>query len=92
MFNWFKNLERSFNPLYLPLFTVIPIEIFLLFIEGPWNAVEMTTWIIGCLFLVFSGITEMASEEMKHRLFGHIYLSSAVLFGILNFLLRDFHF
>ncbi|MFG6117081.1 hypothetical protein ACGTN9_18175 [Halobacillus sp. MO56] len=83
-----RNWDEWFNPLYFPLITAIPIEIWLLSLiqRKAWSTVELTTFIIAALFLVFAGIVEMSAEETKHRTFGHLYLGSAVIFGALGYL------
>nr|WP_235062679.1 hypothetical protein [Thalassobacillus devorans] len=84
-----RKWEEWFNPLYFPLITAIPIEIWLLILieRNRWTTVELTTFIIAALFLIFSGIVEMSAEETKHRIFGHLYLGSAVIFGSLGYIL-----
>ncbi|MBM7553721.1 hypothetical protein [Thalassobacillus pellis] len=83
-----KDWDEFFNPLYIPLVIAVPIEIRLLYVvqDREWTAVELTSFIIAALFLIFSGIVEMGSEEAKQHFFGHFYLGSAVLFGILGFI------
>ncbi|MFG6118866.1 hypothetical protein [Thalassobacillus sp. B23F22_16] len=87
MRSW-RNWDEWLNPLYFPLVTAIPVETWLLISiqTKTWNAVELTTFIISALFLVFAGIVELSAEEIKHRFFGHLYLGSAVVFGGLGYL------
>lgn len=71
--------DKWFDPLYFPLWTVGPVEVWLLFHTPPLSAVEASSYIVGILFLIFSGAVETNSEEWKHQVFGYIYLISALL-------------
>ncbi|WP_231622377.1 hypothetical protein [Halobacillus karajensis] len=79
-----KKWEDYLDPLYLPLFTAFPIEWWLLLKKPPFSAIEITLYIIGILFFVFSGAVETNSEEGKSQLFGYIYLISALLFASIS--------
>ncbi|MCA1010181.1 hypothetical protein [Halobacillus halophilus] len=81
MFKMKKEWGDWINPLYLPLFTAIPIDLWLLIKKGSYASVELSMYIIAILFLIFSGAVETSQEEVKHRLFGYIYLVSALIFG-----------
>ncbi|RWZ58178.1 hypothetical protein EQV77_10380 [Halobacillus fulvus] len=79
-----KQIRDRFNPLYIPLLTAIPAEAWLLYKQPPYVGVELTLYIIAILFLVFSGAVETSSEETKHRIFGYVYLISALMFGVIG--------
>lgn len=74
----------NLDPLYIPLFTAGPVDIWLLFKQPPYQSVEITLYIIAILFLVFSGAVETYQEETKHRVIGYISLISALVFGIIG--------
>jgi hypothetical protein len=76
-----KAWDHILNPVYFPLLTAFPIGGWLLFKSPPITGVEITLHIITFLFLVFSGAVETNSEEGKQRIFGYIYLLSALIFG-----------
>jgi|GEM_PF-6975243 len=84
-----KRKERGdwVNPLYLPLFTAIPIDSWLIIKKGSYASVELSMYIIAILFLIYSGAVETSQEEVKHRVFGYIYLVSALVFGAVGLML-----
>ncbi|MBN8235999.1 hypothetical protein JF544_12105 [Halobacillus kuroshimensis] len=76
-----KAVEKWFGPLLLPLWTAIPVEVWLLLKKPPFSGVEVTMVIMGILFLVFAGTVETAAEEPGSRVFGFLYLLAAVFFA-----------
>ncbi|MGP4075373.1 hypothetical protein [Halobacillus sp. K22] len=82
-----KGVGEWINPLYLPLVTAIPIDGWLILKTEPYAGVELSMYIIAILFLIFSGAVETNQEEVKHRVFGYIYLVSALLFGAVGLIL-----
>ncbi|WP_062515346.1 hypothetical protein [Halobacillus sp. KGW1] len=73
-----KSWTDRFDPLYFPLFTAIPVGVWLTGKDGPFQGVEISLYIITTLFLFFSGSVETSSDERKHRILGYLYMVSGL--------------
>ncbi|TGB03944.1 hypothetical protein [Halobacillus salinus] len=75
--------------MYVPLYTAIPVGTWSLSKSSLTSSTDVSLVLAPIVFLLFAGFTEANSEETKHRLFGMIYLVSALLFlavGIIRWL------
>ncbi|WP_226584987.1 hypothetical protein [Halobacillus litoralis] len=84
-----KKVKRTWidhwDPLYVPLLSAVPIESWLLVKTPPFTRAEISLYILGILFLFFSGFVETGSEEeKKNKLFGYLYLLGGLLFGTIG--------
>ncbi|MCP3030204.1 hypothetical protein LF817_02480 [Halobacillus sp. A1] len=74
-----RNAWSLFNPLYLPLITALPVGGWLLVTDIDWNATYLALYILIIMFLTFSGAVEISSEEMKHQIFGYVYMTASLI-------------
>ncbi|MFC7061874.1 hypothetical protein [Halobacillus seohaensis] len=82
MFKKIQDIWANVNPLYIPLFTAIPVGTWLLIGNTYWGSTYLTLYILIILFLAFAGAVEISSEEAKYQVFGYIYMTFSLFLGI----------
>ncbi|MCP3029046.1 hypothetical protein [Halobacillus sp. A5] len=74
-----KEALPDIDPLYLPLYTALPVGGWLLVADHNWQSTYLALYILIIMFLIFSGSVEISSEEGKHQIFGYIYMTSGLI-------------
>lgn len=81
-----KNLlERMMNPLYLPLYTAVPVAVVRLVhthYYGPLHTVDFVTFWLALLALFATGVLGVTAHEKGWKLFGGLYLFCGVAFSV----------
>ncbi|GGF24601.1 hypothetical protein GCM10010954_24370 [Halobacillus andaensis] len=83
----FKKIRESLsfiNPLYIPMFSAVPVGLWLLLGNDNWQSTYLSLYILVIMFLIFTGSVEISSEEGKHQIFGYIYMTFGLLLSVVG--------